>query len=70
MGVTSSDEEQLSRLDAAIAAIETGGQEYQMEGLRLRRGDLAAFYKARRDLQSQIAQAAGANTAVAVFEGR
>lgn len=65
-----SSRERLAQINAAIAKIETGGQEYQMGRMRLVRADLARLYEERRNLAAEIARENGGNAYVAVFEGR
>lgn len=62
--------ERLKQIDEAIQAIMTAGQEYSHEGRRVRRAELATLYRERQNLEAQIAEESGANTGVAVFEGR
>lgn len=47
-------QEQLAQVNEAIAAIEIGGQEYQIGSRRLKRADLSALYKRQKELQSQL----------------
>lgn len=54
-------ETQLERVQAAIAAIETGAQEYQIENRRLTRADLSTLYKREASLKNAIAAASGYN---------
>lgn len=49
-----STEEQLQQVKNAIAAIEIGGQEYQIGNRRLRRADLSLLYTRQKELQSQL----------------
>lgn len=53
--------QQLDDLDAAIAAVETGAQEYYIGTRRVRRGDLAAMYKQRDRLQALVARESGSS---------
>lgn len=46
--------EELAQLNAAITAIETGAQEYEIAGRKLRRGDLEAMYRERRRLKTEV----------------
>ncbi len=67
--------EQLKQVNDAIAAIEIGGQEYQIGSRRLKRADLSLLYKRQKDLEAQVAyentqSSALANTYVSVFDGR
>lgn len=43
--------EKLASVEAAITAIETGAQEYQIGQRRVRRGDLMALYVERQRLE-------------------
>lgn len=68
-------EEQLKQVNEAIAAIEVGGQEYQIGSRRLKRADLALLYQRQRELMAQIEQEKShggllANTFVSVFDRR
>jgi hypothetical protein len=49
-------EVQLERVQAAIAAIESGAQEYRIGGRSLRRADLVVLYQRERDLKQQMAE--------------
>ena len=49
-------ETQLSRVQEAIAAIESGAQEYRIGGRSLRRADLVVLYQRERDLKQQLAE--------------
>ena len=67
--------EQLQQINDAIAAIEIGGQEYQIGTRRLRRADLSLLYRRQKELQAQLEaeQLDGrvlANTSVATFDRR
>lgn len=67
--------EQLQQVNDAIAAIEIGGQEYQIGTRRLKRADLSLLYQRQKELQQQIqsAQSDGmllSNTSVAIFDRR
>jgi hypothetical protein len=50
-------EEQLADVDAAIAAIEGGAQEYKIGWRSVRRADLIVLYEERRRLRHEAAQA-------------
>lgn len=50
---------QLENVRAAIVAIETGAQEYQIANRRLSKADLATLYKRETSLKTQIAQLSG-----------
>ena len=50
---------QLENVRAAILAIETGAQEYQIANRRLSKADLATLYKRETSLKTQIAQLTG-----------
>lgn len=67
--------EQLQQVNDAIAAIEIGGQEYQIGSRRLKRADLSLLYKRQKELQAQVEyentqSSALANTYVSVFDRR
>ena len=56
-------EEQLDRVQKAIAAIEEGAQEYQIGTRKLTKGDLATLYSREADLKAAlIAQNGGSVT--------
>ncbi|OLN21411.1 peptidylprolyl isomerase [Domibacillus antri] len=68
-------EEQLQQVNEAITAIEVGGQEYWIEGRRLRRADLDLLYKRQKQLLAQINYennpgSVFPNTSVSVFDRR
>lgn len=68
-------QEELQQVNNAIAAIEIGGQEYQIGSRRLKRADLALLYKRQKELKSQVEAENSdglvlANTSVAVFDRR
>jgi len=67
-------QEQLTQINKAIAAIETGCQEYTINGRRFVRPDLAKLYSERAAIQSQITaeqnNGFGQNTFVARFDRR
>lgn len=46
---------QIEQINAAIAKIESGAQEYTIGKRSLRRGDLQVLYKERRQLQRELA---------------
>ena len=50
---------QLENVRAAIVAIETVAQEYQIANRRLSKADLATLYKRETSLKTQIAQLSG-----------
>lgn len=61
-------QEQLEQINAAIAKIEMGAQEYRIGSRSVRRGDLAALYAERRRLQQELAvQSNGGMFAVAFY---
>lgn len=62
--------EQLTQINAAITAIESGAQEYTIGNRRLKRPDLVVLYKERRLLQQQLTQETGGDTYVATFDRR
>ena len=62
---------QLDRVQAAIAEIEAGAQEYTIEDRTFRRGDLAVLYKRERQLLCDIAsENIGATRAYVGWNGR
>ena len=63
-------QDQLEQINKAIAAIETGAQEYSIGSRRLRRADLSVLYQERRLLQRQLDEQNGFNTSVAIFDRR
>lgn len=68
-------QEELQQVNNAIAAIEIGGQEYQIGSRRLKRADLSVLYKRQRELKDQleIERSDGfglANASVAIFDRR
>ena len=46
---------QLEQINLAITKIEKGAQEYKIGSRTIRRGELAALYKERRQLQTELA---------------
>lgn len=67
--------EQLQQINDAIAAIEIGGQEYQIGTRRLKRADLSLLYQRQKELQAQLEAEKSdgfllANTSVATFDRR
>lgn len=54
-------DEQLTSVRAAIAAIEGGAQEYQINGRRVRRGDLKTLYDRETSLMRQLDSATHGN---------
>jgi len=63
-------QEQLTQINAAISAIESGAQEYSIGSRRLKRPDLSVLYQERRQLQQQLTQESAGDTFVAVFDRR
>ena len=68
-------EEQLAQINEAIAAIEIGGQEYQMGPSRIKRADLSTLYARQKELQALLdsqnnSSSLFPNTYAAVFDGR
>lgn len=61
---------ELLQINNAIAAIESGAQEYRIGSRSLRRGDLKTLYDERRRLKAEIAIENGDNVVVAQFDGR
>ena len=47
-------QQQLESVRAAIAAIETGAQDYSISGRRVTKADLAILYKRESDLMARI----------------
>jgi len=66
--------EQLEQINTAINKIESGSQEYTINGRRYVRPDLSKLYSERQAIQSQIAaeqnSGIGLNTFVARFDRR
>lgn len=65
-------QEQFDQINAAIAKIENGAQEYRTgTGRLVRRGDLATLYKERRQLQVELAneQSSGGTYVAAYYRG-
>ena len=50
---------QLDNVRAAIMAIETGAQDYQVANRRITKADLATLYKRESTLKTQIAKIMG-----------
>ena len=50
---------QLDNVRAAIMAIETGAQDYQIANRRITKADLATLYQRETSLKTQIAQLTG-----------
>lgn len=63
-------QEQLTQINTAISAIESGAQEYTIGSRRLRRPDLSVLYQERRQLQQQLIQEYAGDTFVAAFDRR
>lgn len=63
-------QEQLYQINAAIAAIETGAQEYNIGSRHLRRADLSILYQERRALRRQLYEETGGSLTVAIFDRR
>lgn len=47
-------QEQLNQINAAIAAIETGAQEYRIGSRLIKRPDISMLYQERRRLNAQL----------------
>ncbi|WP_044480448.1 hypothetical protein [Paenibacillus antibioticophila] len=64
--------EELRQVKTAIAAIQSGAQEYRIGSRQLRRADLALLYKERDRLEREIlsAECGGSIFHHAYFEGR
>ncbi len=64
----------LTAINTAISAIESGAQEYQIGSRRIKRADLRTLYEHKNLLQRQIEEAnsggMGGVTYVATFDGR
>jgi hypothetical protein len=60
--------QQLEAVEAAIAAIEGGAQEYKIGWRSVRRADLVVLYQERRQLRQEVG--APFRTTVATFDGR
>lgn len=52
-------EEQLTSVQAAIAAIEGGAQSYEMDGRKIERADLATLYAREERLMGAVKRAGG-----------
>lgn len=52
-------ETQLQRVQAAIAAIESGAQRVDYEGRSVTRADLATLYARERELRGKVARGGG-----------
>lgn len=52
---------QLENVRAAILAIETGAQEYQIANRRLTKADLATLYARESSLKTQLARLSGSD---------
>jgi len=68
-------QDELQQVNNAIAAIEIGGQEYQIGSRRLKRADLSVLYMRQKELKDQleVEKSDGfglANTSVAIFDRR
>jgi len=63
-------QEQLDQVNAAIAAILGGAQEYSIGSRRLRRPDLQVLFQERKRLETALAEALGYTTVVAIFDRR
>lgn len=64
-------QERLDQVNAAINAIETGAQEYSVEGLRVKLPDLKTLYSQREILLQQLnEETTGGGIYVAVFADR
>ena len=62
--------DQLARVQAAIAAIEEGAQEYQIGTRRFRRADLPVLYTREASLLGRIGNDAYGTRAYAQWPGR
>ena len=62
--------ERLISINAAVAAIEGGAQEYKIGSQMVKRADLATLYSERRRLQSEVDGQGKYNTTTAVFARR
>jgi len=59
--------EQLTSVQAAITAIESGAQDYILDSQRVQRADLKTLYAREQYLQRKIAREGGAGRTVAMF---
>lgn len=62
--------EQLTRVQAAIRALETGAQEYQLGGRRVRKADLQTLYARERELKALYDAETYGTRAYAGWSGR
>lgn len=62
--------EDLASINAEIAKITGGAQEYQIGGRRIRKADLRVLLEEKRRLEAKVAEEAGGNVGVAVFDRR
>lgn len=65
-----STREQLEQVNAAINAIESGAQEYQIGSRRITKPDLSVLYKERERLELKLKQETESGIFVAVFDRR
>lgn len=65
-----SPEQQYNDVSAAISAIESGAQEYQVGDQRLKRADLAVLYKERDRLRKELLTQNNGYISVATFDRR
>jgi hypothetical protein len=56
--------EKLAAVNRAISAILDGAQEYQINGRRIRRGELSTLLNERRYLEAQLASESGNDVTV------
>lgn len=63
-------QEQLDKINQAIAAIEGGAQEYQIGSRRISRPNIFNLYRERERLEQKLAQENSSGIFVAVFDRR
>lgn len=61
--------ERLAEVQAAISAIATGGQEYQIGTRKVRRADLAQLQELERQLQNELASETSSTRVYAKWGG-
>lgn len=60
---------QLERVQAAIAAIESGAQSYAVEGRQFTKADLRTLYEREKYLREMVEREANGTTAYAGYPG-
>jgi hypothetical protein len=63
-------QEQLDQINAAITAIESGAQSYQIGNRQLTRANIYHLYRERERLEKKLAREQHDGTYVAVFDRR